>query len=147
MAAAPLLAVAGALFTQHGLGMLPCAWCVMQRLIFVSIATAALMGCLVPGAAARRTAASLSLLLAGCGMATALWQHFVAAASSSCNMTFADRVMGFTGLDSRWPEVFAAYASCADAKANLIGVPYEFWSLTLFALLALAATRVLLRPA
>jgi disulfide bond formation protein DsbB len=62
-------------------------------------------------------------------------------------MTFADRVMGFTGLDSRWPEVFAAYASCADAKANLIGVPYEFWSLTLFALLALAATRVLLRPA
>ena len=58
----------------------------------------------------------------------------------------ADRLMGFTGLDSRWPEVFAAYASCADAKVDLAGVPYEFWSLALFSALALAAWRVLSRP-
>ena len=40
--------------------------------------------------------------------------------------------MGFTGLDGLLPEVFAAYASCADAKVNLFGVPYEFWSGALF---------------
>ena len=34
----------------------------------------------------------------------------------------------------------------AEAKASLAGVPYEFWSLTLFALLALAALRVTLQP-
>ena len=150
MAVAALLAVAGALDTQHVLGMLPCAWCVLQRLIFVAVAAASLLGLvasrLLPGVLGTRLGAGLALVLAGLGMAAALWQHVVANASASCNMTLADRVMGATGLDSRFPEVFAAYASCADAKADLLGLPYEFWSLALFALLALAALRVLVRP-
>jgi len=53
--------------------------------------------------------------------------------------------MGATGLDERFPAVFAAYASCADAKANLLGVPYEFWSLTLFGLIGLAVVMLLRR--
>ena len=146
MAVAPLLAVGGALYTQHVMGMLPCAWCVLQRLIFVAVAGASVLGLLLPGVLGRRLGAALALVLAGLGMATALWQHFVANASQSCNMTLADKVMGLTGLDGRFPEVFAAYASCADAKADLLGLPYEFWSLGLFALLALAALRVLMRP-
>ena len=150
MAVAALLAVAGALYTQHGLGMLPCAWCVLQRLIFIAVAVASVLGLVVsrvlPGGVGTRLGAGLALVLSGLGMAAALWQHFVANASASCNMTLADRVMGTTGLDGRFPEVFAAYASCADAKADLLGLPYEFWSLALFALLALAALRVLVRP-
>ncbi len=146
MAIASLLAVASALYTQHMMGMLPCAWCVLQRLIFVSVAVAAVLGLLLPGRLGTRLGAGLALVLAGSGMAAALWQHFVANASASCNMTLADRVMGMTGLDGRFPEVFAAYASCADAKADLLGLPYEFWSLALFALLALAALQVLIRP-
>jgi len=150
MAIASLLAVAGALYTQHVMGMLPCAWCVLQRLIFVAVAVAALLGLVVslvlPGELGTRLGAGLALVLAGLGMGAALWQHFVANASASCNMTLADRVMGATGLDGRFPEVFAAYASCADAKVDLLGLPYEFWSLALFALLALAALRVLMRP-
>lgn len=147
MAAAALAAVAAALATQHLLGMLPCAWCVLQRLVFVALAGFSLLGLLLPGALGRRLGAGAALLMAGLGMAAALWQHFVASASASCDMSLADKVMGATGLDSRWPEVFAAYASCADARANLGGVPYEWWSLALFALLALAALRVLIRPA
>ena len=150
MAIASLLAVAGALYTQHVMGMLPCAWCVLQRLIFVAVAVAALLSLVVslvlPGELGTRLGAGLALVLAGLGMGAALWQHFVANASASCNMTLADRVMGATGLDGRFPEVFAAYASCADAKVDLLGLPYEFWSLALFALLALAALRVLMRP-
>ena len=135
-----------ALFTQHVWGMLPCPWCVLQRLVFVLIGAAALLGLLLPGAGGRRLGAGLALPLALAGMGTALWQHFVAAASASCNLSMADRLMGYTGLDSRWPEIFAAYASCADAKVDLAGVPYEFWSLALFSALALAAWRVLSRP-
>jgi len=70
----------------------------------------------------------------------------VANDSASCGMSLADRLMGSTGMDSRFPEVFAAYASCADAKVNLFGVPYEFWSLSLFIALALAALQVVARP-
>ena len=147
MAAAALAAVAGALVTQHWMGMLPCAWCVLQRLIFIAVAGFSLLGLLWPGTPGRRLGAGLALLMAGLGMAAALWQHFVAAAAASCDRSLADRVMGATGLDSRWPEVFAAYASCADARASLAGVPYEWWSLALFAVLALAALRVLARPA
>jgi disulfide bond formation protein DsbB len=138
--------VGAALFTQHVLGMLPCAWCVLQRVIFLGIALAALAGLLLRGAALRRVAALLMLALAGCGVAAALWQHFVAAASQSCNLTLADRVVGALGLDALLPEVFAAYASCADAAATLLGVPYEFYSLTLFCLLGITAVLLLRRP-
>ncbi len=147
MVVVPLLAVAAALYTQYRMDMMPCAWCVLQRLFFVVLAAASLLGLLLPGLVLRRLAAGLALLAALAGVTAALWQHFVANDSTSCAMSLADRLMGTTGLDSRFPEVFAAYASCADAKVNLLGVPYEFWSLALFIALALAALQVLVRPA
>ena len=147
LVAASLGARGAALYTQHGpMGLLPCAWCVLQRLGLLAVAAAALLGLLLPGMPGRRLGALLAGLMAVSGMAMAAWQHWVAAASASCAMTLADRLMGWTGLDSRWPEVFAAYASCADAKAKLLGLPYEFYSLALFALLALAALLVWRRP-
>ena len=143
----PVLAVCIALFTQHGLGMQPCPWCVLQRLIFLSISAAAWIGLALGAALPRRAMALLMSLLAAGGIAAAVWQHFVAAASASCNLTLADRVMSGSGLDNLWPEVFAPYASCAEAAATLLGVPYEFYSFTLFVLLDIAAVWLLRRPA
>ena len=125
--------------------MQPCPWCVLQRLIFLGMALLALPGAVVGAPAARVVSGVLVLLGASAGVATALWQHFVAAASSSCKLTFADRVLSATGLDERFPAVFAAYASCADAKVKLLGIDYEFWSLTLFALIGLVALSLLVR--
>ena len=142
-----LAAVAAALVSQHRFDMQPCPWCVLQRLILLAIALAGGIGWLWRAAPGRELAGRLVFALSVSGMGAALWQHFVAAAAASCDRSLADRVMGATGLDSRWPEVFAAYASCADARASLAGVPYEWWSLALFAVLALAALRVLARPA
>ena len=79
----------------------------------------------------------LVLLLALCGVAAALWQHFVAAASASCNLTLADKIVGALRLDALLPDVFSPRASCADAAVNLFGVPYDFWSLALFVLIAI----------
>jgi disulfide bond formation protein DsbB len=128
-------AVGIALYTQHKLDMQPCPWCVLQRLVFVAIGAWALLGALLPARLWRQLVAIAVSLLAACGMAAALWQHFVAKASASCNLTFADKVMNATGLNERFPEVFAAYASCADAAVNLAGIPYEFYSLALFVLI------------
>ncbi len=133
-----------ALLTQYQFDMQPCPWCVLQRLIAVVVGLAALLGLAWRSGLGQRVAAALVSLLAVSGIAAALWQHFVAAASASCAQTFADRFMAATGLDSRWPEVFAAYASCAEAKVDLLGVPYEFWSLALFVLIDGAATLLLL---
>ena len=136
-----LAAVAAALVSQYVFDMQPCPWCVLQRLIFVALAIAALLGAVWRSRTGQRFSSGAVLVLALCGAAAALWQHFVAAASASCNLTLADRLMGFTGLDRLLPQVFAAYASCADAKVNLLGVPYEYWSLTLFVALAVAVAR------
>jgi len=129
-----LAAVAAAVATQVMWDMLPCPRCVLQRLIFTTIAAVALLGLAWP----RGGAVGVGLL-AGCGVAAALWQHFVAASSASCDLTLADRIMAATGLDARFPDVFMAMASCADAKVDLAGLPYEAWSLMGFVLVAAGA--------
>lgn len=134
-------AVAVALWTQHALGMEPCPWCILQRLIFVVIALVALLGLLV----GRVLAGLLVLALSLAGVAAALWQHFVAAASDSCNLTLAEKIISGLKLDGTLPEIFQPRASCADAAVRLLGVPYEFWSLALFVLLGLLALRLLRR--
>ena len=131
---APLLAMGAALFTQYRLEMQPCPWCVLQRVIFLGIALASALAL-----AARKLGTGLGLLLSIGGIAAALWQHFVAAASASCNLTLADRIVSALSLNNTlWPDVFEARASCADAAVALLGVPYEFWSLGLFVLLGAA---------
>jgi protein dithiol:quinone oxidoreductase len=142
----PLAAVAAALVSQHVFDMQPCPWCVLQRVIFIAIAGVALLGWVLPAPLPRRLAAVLVAVLAACGMTSALWQHFVAASSVSCNLTLADRIVSAFGLDALEPRVFAAYASCADAAVKLLGLPYEFYSLVLYALLLAAAAALLRRP-
>lgn len=141
IAVASLAGVGAALVSQHGYDMQPCPWCVLQRAVFCAIALIALLGAAWPSAPVRRGAAAGIALMAAAGIAAALWQHFVAAASSSCNLTLADKIVSGIGLDGWAPEVFAPRASCAEAAVNLLGVPYEFWSLALFALLGAAALR------
>jgi disulfide bond formation protein DsbB len=136
--AASLGAVGIALVSQHMYDMQPCPWCVLQRLVFVAIALACVIGLF-----ARRLGAALALLLSLCGIAAALWQHFVAAASASCKLTLAERIISGLTLDSLAPEVFQARASCADAAVELAGLPYEFWSLALFAVIGAAMCRAL----
>ena len=155
IAAICVAAVGAALVAQYQFNMQPCPWCVLQRVIFLAITLTALLGGLLSGRGdalgplrkSNLFFSALVDLLATCGMAAALWQHFVAAATASCNLTFAERVISALGLDERWPEVFSAYASCKDAAVNLFGVPFEFWSLALFAAITLAALQLLVKAA
>lgn len=140
----PLAAVGVALYTQYRLDMQPCAWCVLQRLIFLAVAVAALPGLLLPQRGVRLGAAALVLALSACGAAAALWLQFVAASSTSCAVTLAGRIISGIGLDELWPEVFAAYASCADAAVRLFGVPYAIYSLAVFLAVGAAAVWLLL---
>ncbi len=141
-----LAALATAMLSQHYFDMQPCPWCVLQRAVFLAIAIVALPGLLPGRPAVQRASAAAMLLLSLAGAAAALWQHFVAASSTSCAMTLADRIVRGSGLDELWPAAFSATASCADAAVNLLGVPYEFFSLALFALLAAGALAMLRRP-
>lgn len=138
VAIASLAAVAVALVSQHIFDMQPCAWCVLQRLIYLVIAAAAVLGLILRKVSpARQVFAGMIVALGAAGVATAIYQHNVASHLMSCAQTFADRFMTGSGLDEALPAVFGIYATCADAAVDLLGVRYELWSALLFAILAL----------
>lgn len=138
-------AVGIALVSQYAFDMPPCAWCVMQRLIYLAIGGLCLLGLLLPAGLARRALASLGVLLAASGVLAAWYQFNVAAKLFSCDQTFADRFMTGIGLDAAVPWLFGIYASCMDAVVHVLGIEYAIWSLSLFVvlglLLILAASR------
>jgi disulfide bond formation protein DsbB len=139
-------AVGFALFAQYQWDMLPCPWCTLQRLIYLLIGTLAWAAAAWRWAPARRGLMGLALLLSASGIASALWQHFVAAASDSCKLTWADRILSALGLFDLAPEVFAPMASCADAAVNLLGLPFAWWSVALFGVCGALSLSVLKRP-
>ena len=138
-----LVALASALVSQHRYGMEPCPWCVLQRLIVLAIFVACGMGLAWRSARGRAIAATLALVLAASGIAAALWQHFYAAASASCNLTLADKILNATTLPRLAPDVFEPRASCADAAVSLFGIPYDFWSLAVFVVIGMISISLL----
>jgi disulfide bond formation protein DsbB len=134
-----LSALGVALVTQHVFGMLPCAWCVFQRLLCVVIAAVALLGLAWRSGFGARVSAGLTLLAGLCGVAAALWHLLVASSSTSCNLSLAEKIVSGLSLDEILPAVFMPMASCADATAKLLGLPYPLWSLSLFVMASFAA--------
>jgi len=129
--------VSAALISQHVFDMQPCAWCVLQRLIYLLIAACALTGAACPAHRNRCIMLSSCLLLSLVGMVVAWYQYSVAAQMFSCDRTFADLFMTYAGLESAVPWLFGIYATCAQAAVTLLGIEYAVWSLMMFALLAM----------
>lgn len=145
IAALSAAAVIVALISQHVFDMAPCAWCVFQRLIYIGVAVVCWLGLSVGKVqpiAARVAAAAAALLSIG-GVVSALYQYNVAAQMFSCDQTFADRFMVQSGLDAGLPWLFGIYATCMDARVDLLGIEYALWSLGLFVVLALLGIRAL----
>lgn len=137
IAIASVAAVTFALIAQHGFGVKPCPWCVLQRGIFLIIAMVAALGWLMK---LHKPALGLIIAIAIAGVAAAVFQHEVAANLESCAMTFADRLLTTLNLEEHLPFVFMVTASCAEAAAyRLLGLSYEIWSGLLFAAMALAS--------
>jgi disulfide bond formation protein DsbB len=141
-----LLAIAVALVSQYGFNLQPCPWCVLQRLLFVMIALVGALGLPRRMRRYRLLIGGLVLILALLGVAAAAWQHFVAAKSNSCDLTLAYKIVGMDlHLDRLLPSVFEPRATCAEAAVNLLGIPYDFWSLGVFAVLGWAAIQYMRR--
>ncbi len=135
MALASLAAVGAALVAQHGFGVKPCPWCVLQRGVFLLIAGVAGVGWLMSKTRTVRQATLLiCLLLCAAGLTAAVFQHEVASQTASCALGLADRIISGLNLEELSPQVFMVTATCADAAAaRLLGLPYEVWSGLLYA--------------
>jgi disulfide bond formation protein DsbB len=130
-------ALAAAVISQHAFGFEPCSWCILQRLILLLLILVCAAGAIAgTRERPRRWPALLALPIALCGLGSALWQHFVAARSSDCKLTLADRVVGGLHLGDAWPWMFEATARCDEANLPMLGLPYALWSAALFVLIA-----------
>ena len=139
-----VLALAAALVTQHFFDMQPCPWCIAQRMAFALLALVSLMALATTVARGALALSAQATALAGAAMA--LWQHFGAKSEGGCSMSYAQLWIERTYLDVLLPAVFEPRASCADAAVDLLRVPYEFWSLALFLVIAGVLARAAVRP-
>ena len=147
VAATSVAAVGAALVSQHQFGMLPCPWCVLQRAIFLAIALVCVLALAARRGALRLGLSILAALLALSGIAASLWQHFVAAQDAfSCDLSLAEKIISALRLDRLAPAMLAPQTTCADGAAKLLGIPYEFWSLALFAAIAVALVTAVMAP-
>ena len=147
IAIASFTAVAFALIAQHGFGVKPCPWCVMQRGIFLIIGVLSGLGWFFSfNNGQRKFALGLVVVLAICGVAAAVFQHQVAANMDSCAMTLADRINTALDLEERLPYVFMVTASCAEAAAyRLLGLSYDIWSGLLYLGIAAVSLRAIFK--
>jgi disulfide bond formation protein DsbB len=148
-ALASVFALAVALALQHAFDKQPCAWCVLQRLVFVLTAVVCAAGALLSRARlAQIVAALLADALATAGGAAALYLQFVASKSDSCGLSLADKVIMSLSLHETVPWMFFADAPCNEGNPLVLGVPFAMWSFTGFVVVgsgAMAALIVLLR--
>ena len=129
-------AVGLAALAQYAFDMQPCPWCVLQRFIYIVIGVLALLGALLSNTP-RRIAIVLALLATLSGIASALWQQLHAINESSCDLSLAERITTALHLDRMLPQLFIAYASCADAAVSVLGIPFAVWSCLMYVILAL----------
>lgn len=134
-----------ALYLQHGLDMLPCPLCVIQRYLFIAIGVFALIGAYT---GKPKALAGLGLLAALGGLGTAgkhLW--VLAHPGLSCGIdpmeTFLNKIPTATAL----PFLFKADGLCEDALAPWFGLSIPQWSFLWFGLFTLALGWALIRRA
>src|SRR5690625_4453271 len=134
------MGLTAALISQHGFGFAPCAWCVLQRLLLILIGVDSFFAATAPATArfGRPLFLGTAMVFSIAGIAAAWFQITVAANLFSCSLTFADKFMTQTGLDSAIPWLFGIYATCAEARVSLLGVDYVLWALALFIVLFIA---------
>lgn len=125
-----------AALAQYAFDMQPCPWCVLQRFIYIVVGVLALIGAVLSNTP-RRVAIGLALLGALSGIASALWQQLAAANENSCDLSLAERITTALHLDRLLPQLFIAYASCADAAVSVLHIPFAVWSCAMYVILAL----------
>ena len=128
-----LFTVSLALFHQHFLGMEPCAWCILQRFIFISIFIISIPGVFIDKV--RKATILLALPLVSSGIVVAIYQIFIAAKSTDCAISFAEKFISYFQLNTLIPQVFENYALCSEASATFLTLPYPIWGLISFVFL------------
>lgn len=125
-----IIALAAALFMQHGKGLQPCTLCIIQRYAFIWVGLWALIALLLPYRAGRLVAALVGGLGALGGMVVAgrnLW--VMAHPDILCGRDPVEIFLNQLPTAQWWPKVFMALGLCSDPIPPLFGLALPAWSL------------------
>ena len=138
-----LLAVA--LYLQHGMNMLPCPLCVIQRYAFAVVAIVCLIAAGLPSAG-QRAGAGLGMLAALGGLGTAGWHLWIKAHPNvSCGIDPLETSLNTVPTARLLPFLFQADGLCTTEYPPIVGLSIPQWSLIWFAILAIALGWIALR--
>ncbi|MBL8428554.1 MAG: disulfide bond formation protein B [Dechloromonas sp.] len=120
---------------QTLLRLAPCPLCIFQRLLYVVIGLAGLLGFIWP--AGRMIWAALAGCLAALGVGVAAYQTWMQAfphLAPECSFTDPNAIERLVDwLGTEWPSVFLATGFCSSRDWELFGLSMANWSVLLFA--------------
>jgi disulfide bond formation protein DsbB len=146
-----VLLMGAALYLEHALGLEPCPLCIVQRIFVIAFGLVCLVAALHgPGVVGRRVYATLALLFAAGGAATAgrqVWLQGVPAEELPACLPSLEYMMEALPFQDIVRMVLHGSADCAEVNWTLFGMSIPEWSLLGFVGMILFALFLLLRRA
>ncbi len=132
-----------ALYMQHGLGLVPCYLCIVQRAFVIATGVLALAAFIHnPGPKGRRVYGGGVTLaaLGGAGFAVRqLWLQSLPADQVPACGPPADYLMDSFSIGEWLPMLLRGDGNCAEVQWSLLGLSIPAWTLTAFAIMAALA--------
>lgn len=134
--------VGGGIVLARTMNLAACPLCILQRMLYLSLAIEALLICtLNPQAIGRRIAGSVMALTGATGFGIAAYQtwlqRFAKGASCTADQPWWEHFVEWAGEQS--PLLFEATGLCSEAGWKLLGLSIAEWSLLAFASATAAA--------
>jgi len=137
--------LAYALYVEHGMLMMPCPLCILQRIAFLVMAVFLLLGALVGPRPAWLRIANTAMVVVGAagGAGVAIWhlrmQHLPADEVPSCGGMDLGYMLDAFPLQTVIDKVFTASGECAKVDWTFLGLSMPGWTLLWFLGLATGA--------
>ena len=134
-----------ALYVQHGLFMMPCPLCILQRIAFAGMGVFFLLGALIGGNPRwlRRLWALLVGVFAAAGAGIAIWhvrmQYLPPSEVPSCSGMDIGYMLEAFPMQKVIDMIFTGSGECAKIDWSFLGLSMPTWTLAWYLILGVAA--------
>lgn len=124
-----LLSLLFAYITQHYFNLLPCAWCVFQRLLICILVIFISFSFFKP---LRLTFFILALAVSLVGLTSSFYLFFVASKLESCDLSLAEKFINILNLQELFPSFFSILSLCSSDSLLFYGVNFSMLGILYF---------------
>lgn len=144
--------VSGGVYLQQTMNLAACPLCILQRMLYLSLALEAVAACWLaagPASWPRRAAALVMAVTAAAGVGIAAYQtwlqRFAKGVSCTADQPWWETFVNWAG--GHWPLMFEASGLCSEAGWKFLGLSIAEWSLIAFTTMTISMLMALLRKA